>query len=72
MLDNVARALDKIGERARIDRPRLRAFRHSYISARVQTLEGGHPIALFTVAREVGHGSTRLIEDRYGHVAQRS
>jgi integrase len=75
MLDNVDRSLDKIGERSRIDRPRLNAFRHSYISARVQTLDGGHPIALFTVAREVGHSSTRLIEDRYGHlvhVAQRS
>jgi len=75
MLDNVDRSLDKIGNRARIERPRLNTFRHSYISARVQTLDGGQPVALFTVAHEVGHANTRLIEERYGHlvhVAKRS
>ena len=75
MLDNVDGSLDKIGDRAGIERPRLHTFRHSYISARIQTLDGGHPVALFTVAREVGHATTRLIEERYGHlvhVAKRS
>jgi len=68
MLDNVDGSLDKIGRRAGIEVPRLHTFRHSYVSARIQTLDVGHPVALFTVAREVGHSTTRLIEERYGHL----
>lgn len=46
----------------------LHTFRHSYISARVQTLDAVQPIALFTVAREVGHSGVSLIEQRCGHL----
>jgi len=45
-LDNVDRALDRIGERVGIPRPRLHAFRHSYTAARIQTLEHGAPVHL--------------------------
>lgn len=34
----------------------------------MQTTENGAPIALFTVARVLGHSSTNLIERRYGHL----
>jgi integrase len=68
MLGSVDGSLDRIGKRAGIGRARLQVFRHSYISARVQTLDGGQPISLFTVAREVGHSGIALIEQRYGHL----
>lgn len=47
---------------------RLHGLRHTYTSARIQTTEHGAPVALFTVARELGHSSTQLIERRYGHL----
>lgn len=31
-------------------------------------LEHGKPGPMFTVARELGHTSTRLIDERYGHL----
>ena len=68
MLGSVDGSLDRIGKRAGIGRTRLQVFRHSYISTRVQTLDGGQPISLFTVAREVGHSGIALIEQRYGHL----
>ena len=42
-------------------------LRHTFISTRIQTLDRGKPVAAFTVAREVGHSSTRMIEKVYGH-----
>ena len=32
----------------------------------------GRPVALYTVARELGHRSTNVIEDVYGHVHDRT
>ncbi len=43
-------------------------FRHTYISPRIQTTHAGAPVAAFTVAREVGHSSTAMIEKVYGHL----
>lgn len=31
-----------------------------------------HPVAIYTVARELGHRSTSMIEDRYGHLHDRA
>jgi integrase len=45
--------------------------RHTYISQRLQCLDGGVPVSPFTVIKEVGHTTLKLLEDRYGHVAQR-
>ena len=42
--------------------------RHTYASARIQTAEGGQPVSPFTVARELGHRSTMMVEQRYGHL----
>ncbi len=42
--------------------------RHTYASARIQTAEGGQPVSPFTVARELGHRSTLMVEQRYGHL----
>lgn len=70
MLGDVRKQLDRVGERAGFERGevRLQKLRHTYTAARIQTTEHGAPVALFTVARELGHSSTRLIERRYGHL----
>ncbi len=60
----LARGLVKEGEIT------TKMFRHTYISARIQTTHNGVPVAAFTVAREVGHSSTAMIEKVYGHLGQ--
>ncbi len=43
-------------------------FRHTYCAARLQTLDRGAPVSEYTVARELGHGGTSLVERVYGHL----
>jgi integrase len=70
MLQECRRQLDAVGKRAGFEAGEIRfhKLRHTYTAARIQTTEHGAPVALFTVARELGHSSTRLIERRYGHL----
>jgi integrase len=59
--------------RSRVAQPgdvRTKIFRHTYITARLQTLDGGRQVSTYTVAREVGHSGTEMIERTYGHVAE--
>lgn len=74
MVTDLRRALDAIGERAGFlgGHVRLHLLRHTYTAARIQTLDRGAPVALYTVARELGHRSTNMIEDRYGHLHDRA
>lgn len=70
MISDFRKSLDPIGERCGFQEGEVRfhKLRHTYTAARIQTTEAGHPVALYTVARELGHRSTKLIEDRYGHL----
>jgi integrase len=43
-------------------------FRHSYASSRLQTVDRGAPVALWTVKQEMGHGSGDMIREVYGHL----
>jgi integrase len=64
-------SLDVVFGRGSVVRPAGRAwhlFRHTYTAMRLQTLDNGAPVSLFTVARELGHGSVALIEQTYGHL----
>lgn len=45
-----------------------KVFRHTYCTARLQTTDGGAPVTIFKVARELGHSSTKMVEEIYGHV----
>ena len=74
MIRDVLRALDQIGKRAGLPEGhvRLHMLRHTYTAARIQTLDRGAPVPLYTVARELGHSSTDMIEDRYGHLHDRA
>lgn len=43
-------------------------LRHTYCAARLQTLDRGAPVSLFTVGRELGHGGDSLVRRVYGHL----
>jgi integrase len=47
---------------------RTKAFRHTYCAARLQTLDRGEPVSLWTVAKEMGHSGTGMVEKVYGHL----
>lgn len=74
MITDLRKALDKIGKRAGFPEGHVRPhmLRHTYTAARIQTLDRGAPIAMYSVARELGHSSTDMIEDRYGHLHDRA
>jgi len=68
LLDDEGRPLRKGGWPI-FDTPlRTKVFRHTYCAARLQTLDGGAPVSPFTVARELGHGSTAMVTKVYGHL----
>ena len=74
MITDVRKALDHIGERAGFPKGhvRLHMLRHTYTAARIQTCDRGLPVALYTSARELGHKSTDMLEDRYAHLHERT
>ena len=43
-------------------------LRHTYAATRIQTLDHGAPVSLYTVASEMGHQGVNLIEQTYGHL----
>lgn len=63
MLVDIRSSLDRIAARAGwgAGDVRPKAFRHTYASARLQTLDGGHPVAERTVAGELGHGGFEMV-----------
>ena len=74
MVRDVRKALDAIAKRAGFPHGSVRPhmLRHTYTAARIQTSDRGRPVALFTVARELGHHSLEMISDRYGHLHDRA
>ena len=49
---------------------RTKVFRHTFCAMRLQTLDNGQPVSLYTVQREMGHGSDKLVKEVYGHLGQ--
>jgi len=45
-----------------------RSLRPTYCAARLQTLDHGQPVALWTVKKELGHGSMQMIDRVYGRL----
>lgn len=74
MIHDLRKSLGTVAERAGFPagHVHLHMLRHTYTAARIQTLDRGAPVALYTVARELGHASTGMIEDRYGHLHDRA
>jgi integrase len=66
---SVRRAWNSVRDKAELPKwVDFHTCRHTYASARIQTAEGGQPVSTFTVARELGHRSTLMVEQRYGHL----
>jgi integrase len=61
---------DDAGEPAKRGTVRSKMFRHTYCSARLQTLDQGAPVSIYTVGRELGHGGDSLVKRVYGHLGQ--
>ena len=45
-------------------------FRHTYCATRLQTLDQGAPVSLYTVGKELGHGGDSLVRRVYGHLGE--
>jgi hypothetical protein len=69
-LRDIHRLLDRVAKRAGLDAGELRskAFRHTYCAVRLQTLDRGAPVSIYTVARELGHGSDEMVKRIYAHL----
>jgi integrase len=70
MLTDWRKTLDAVAERCgwKPGEVRSKQFRHGYCSARLQCIDNGAPISIFTVAREMGHGGLSLVQRTYGHL----
>ena len=60
-LVDVRKLRDRIAERAGWKAGELytRVYRHTYTAARLQTLDHGAPVSIYTVSRELGHAPKR-------------
>ena len=72
LITDFRKALDKVAGRAGWEKGEVRskAFRHTYTSTRLQTLDNGAPVSPFTVGRELGHGGTAMVERVYSHLGE--
>src|SRR3989442_13509869 len=63
MLTDFRKLLDMVAVRAgwKPGEIRSKMFRHTYCAARLQTLDQGAPVSLFTVAKELGHGGEAML-----------
>jgi integrase len=51
-------------------RIRTRIFRQTYCAARLQTLDRGRPVSLYTVSRELGHDSEDMVRRVYARLGR--
>lgn len=72
MLGDMRHALTTAANKAEIGKHVTHhTLRHTYAAVRLQTVDAGEAVALYTVARELGHAGTKQIERTYGHVLER-
>ena len=67
MIHDLRRALEAISTASGTTVTGVTIFRHTYVTARLQTTDNSKQIALWTVAKELGHKTVARIEDTYGH-----
>jgi integrase len=51
-------------------RVRTRVFRQTYCAARLQTLDHGRPVSLYTIAQELGHESEEMVRRVYARLGK--
>lgn len=64
--------LDHVAKRAGWEDGEIRSkmFRHPYTATRLQTLDGGAPVSIYTVAGKLGHTSPAMVQRVYSHPGQ--
>ena len=67
MIKDLRKALRATSEVSDVTVKGVTIFRHTYATARLQTTDNGKQIALWTVAKELGHKGVGRVEDTYGH-----
>ncbi len=72
MVTDFHKLLDAVAVRAgwKPGEVRSKMFRHTYCAARLQTLDQGAPVSVYTVAKELGHGGEAMVRRVYGHLGQ--
>lgn len=70
ILTDTRELLDHVAARAGWKRGEIRSrmFRHTYAATRLQTLDGGAPVSIYTVSRELGHSSPAMVQRVYAHL----
>ena len=70
MITDLRRSFDAVADLAGLPHvmARTRATRVTYTAARLQTLDRGEPVSVLTVARELGHTSTAMVERVYSRL----
>ncbi len=72
MVEDWRKSLDAVAVRAG-SKPgdiRSKQFHHTYATARLQTTDRGAPAAAWTVAKELSHSGTAMIEKTHGHLGE--
>jgi len=69
MLTDLRSPLKKVAKKAKMPVPRITKFRHTYATTRLQTTDGEKQIAMWTVAKELGHKTVARVEGTYGHAS---
>jgi integrase len=63
------RPIERAAKAAKIEkRVTPQTFRTTFCAARLQSMDNGEPVALFTVRKEMGHFSMDMIETVYGRL----
>jgi integrase len=72
MVTDFHKLVDAVAVRAGWEPGEIRSkmFRHTYCAARLQTLDQGAPVSVYTVAKEMGHGGDSMVRRVYGHLGQ--
>jgi integrase len=72
MLTDFRKLLDAVAVRAgwKPGEIRSKRFRHTYCAARLQTVDQGPPVSVYTVGQEMGHGGETMVRKVYGHLGQ--
>jgi len=70
MLVDVRKLSDAVATRAGWHAGEItsKIFRHTYCAARLQTLDRGAPVSVYTVAKDLGHGGEAMVRRVYGHL----
>ena len=69
MLRDLRGSIEKAVQAAGIEKHvTFHTLRHTYGATRMQTLDNGAPVSPFTVMKELGHSSLKMIEEVYGHL----